>query len=282
MIVAVMEGYLRPLGLSDALTALAMRPHLVPLAGGTDYYPARVVQAPDEAVLDITAVPGLRRIERRADHWWIPCLATWADLIETLLPSAFDALKQAARQVGGVQIQNAGTVVGNVCNASPAADGIPCLLALEATVELASSACVRTLRLEDFVLGPRKTARRPDELVLGLRIPCTHETAQSVFIKLGARRYLVISIAMVAAVITRASDGRIIRARIAVGSCSATAQRLSALEAALIGTHGDTLTVLDEHLAPLSPIDDVRATAVYRRDAIGTLLRRAATVQEER
>jgi CO/xanthine dehydrogenase FAD-binding subunit len=282
MIGLVMEAYLRPLMLSDALLAIAARPQLVPLAGGTDYYPARVDRRPDEAVLDITAIPGLCRIEQRGDHWWIPCLATWSDLIETALPPAFDALKGAARQVGGVQIQNAGTVVGNVCNASPAADGIPCLLALEATVELASTAGARILPLQDFVLGPRRTARRADELVLGLRVPRAHETAQSVFLKLGARRYLVISIAMVAAVLTRAPDGRIVRARIAVGSCSATAQRLPALEAALIGTRGDALTVLDEHLAPLAPIDDIRATAVYRRDAVSTLLRRAASAREER
>ncbi|MEP7228102.1 MAG: FAD binding domain-containing protein, partial [Gemmatimonadales bacterium] len=73
----------------------------------------------------ITALPNLRQVESRPDHWWIPCLATWTDLIETPLPPAFDALKLAASQVGGRQIQNAGTVVGNVCNASPAADGIP-------------------------------------------------------------------------------------------------------------------------------------------------------------
>lgn len=273
-----MGSYFRPSSLPDALAALAARPSLppmVPLAGGTDFYPSRVVQTPDEAVLDIAALPGLRRIEARADHWWIPCLATWTDIIETTLPPVFDGLKQAARQVGGVQIQNAGTLAGNVCNASPAADGIPCLLVLQASVELASAAGTRILPLADFLQGPRKTARRPDELMLGLRIPRLDETAQSVFLKLGARRYLVISIAMVAAVLMRAADGRIARARIAVGSCSATAQRLPALEAALIGTVGDTLTILDEHLAPLSPIGDIRATAAYRRQAVGTLLRRA-------
>jgi CO/xanthine dehydrogenase FAD-binding subunit len=250
---------------------------MVPLAGGTDFYPSRVVQTPDDAVLDIAALPGLRRIEARADHWWIPCLATWSDIIETTLPPVFDGLKRAARQVGGVQIQNAGTLAGNVCNASPAADGIPCLLALEASVELASAAGTRILPLADFLQGPRKTARRPDELMLGLRIPRVAETAQSVFLKLGARHYLVISIAMVAAVIARSADGRIERIRIAAGSCSATAQRLPALEAALIGTRGDTITILEEHLVPLSPIGDIRATAAYRRQAVGTLLRRAVT-----
>jgi CO/xanthine dehydrogenase FAD-binding subunit len=82
---------------------------------------------------------------------------------------------------------------------------------------------------------------------------------------------------MVAAVITRAADGRIARASIAVGSCSATAQRLPALEAALTGTFGDTVTIQDEHLAPLSPIGDIRATAAYRHHAVTTLLRRAIT-----
>ncbi len=273
-----MGSYFRPSNLSDALAALAARPVLSPLillAGGTDHFPARSVQTPDEAILDIAALPGLRGIETRADHWWIPCLTTWTDIIESSLPPIFDGLKQAARQIGGVQIQNAGTLAGNICNASPAADGIPCLLALEASVELASAAGNRILPLEDFLLGSRATARRPDELLLGVRIPRTEHAAQSLFLKLGARRYLVISIAMVAAVITRTPDGRIARARIAVGSCSATAQRLPALEAALIGTRGDTLTILDEHLAPLSPIDDIRATGAYRRQAVATLLRRA-------
>jgi len=276
MIGRTMGSYFRPLSLADALTALAAAPGLVPLAGGTDYYPARVAWMPDEAVLDVTGLPNLRQIEARADHWWIPCLATWTDVVEVSLPPVFDGLKHAARQVGGMQIQNVATLVGNVCNASPAADGIACLMALEASVELVSAEGTRLLPLEDFVLGPRQNARRSDELVRGLRIPRQHEASGSVFLKLGARRYLVISIAMVAAVITRGADGRIARARVAVGSCAATARRLPALEAALIGTSGDTLTVLDEHLMPLSPIDDVRATAAYRRQAVGTLLRRAA------
>jgi CO/xanthine dehydrogenase FAD-binding subunit len=273
-----MGRYFRPSNLQDALAALAARQvpaPFIPLAGGTDHYPARAVQTPDEAILDITALPGLRQIEMRADHWWIPCLATWTDVIEAALPPVFDGLKQAARQVGGVQIQNAGTLAGNVCNASPAADGIPCLLALEASVELASAAGTRILALQDFLLGPRRTARHADELLLGLRIPRSDDAAQSIFLKLGARRYLVISIAMVAAVTTRSENGTIARARIAVGSCAATARRLPALEAALIGTRGDTLAVLDAHLAPLTPIDDVRATAAYRRHAVATLLRRA-------
>ncbi len=273
-----MERYFRPSSLEAALVALAECPTQTPLtllAGGTDYYPAHVTNPPAGCILDVTALPDLRRIEAHPDHWWIPCLATWTDLIEADLPSAFDGLKQAASQVGGRQIQNVATLAGNICNASPAADGIPCLLALEAVVELASATGTRLLPLADFLLGPRKTARRADELLLGFRIPFTGDAVRSTFLKLGARRYLVISIAMVAAVISRDFGDRITRARIAVGACSATAQRLPALENALIGSTGELPPILDGYLASLSPIDDIRGTAAYRRHAVGVLLRRA-------
>lgn len=268
-----MGRYLRPTSLDAALEALAAgRPTV--LSGGTDHFPARVIETPDEEILDISALPGLRAIETRGDHVWLPCLATWSDLIGASLPPLFDGIRTAARQVGGVQVQNAATVLGNVCNASPAADGIPCLLALDAQVELASAAGRRVLPLEEFVLGPRKTARRPDELALGLRIPVPSAPAYAAFEKLGARRYLVISIVMVAAVVEFLGDGRIARARAAVGACSPVAVRLPALEAALAGRHPDPALVQERHLAPLSPIDDVRATASYRRAAALELVRR--------
>lgn len=266
--------YLRPTTLEAALALLAQRTRTV-LAGGTDHYPARVLHAPDEDILDIAALPGLRAIARRADHWWLPCQATWSDLVAAPLPPAFDGLKAAARQVGGVQVQNAATLLGNVCNASPAADGIPCLLALDAAVELASLAGRRVVPLVEFLHGPRQTARRPEELALGLLIPAPDEATRSVFRKLGARRYLVISIVMVAAVAELDAAGRIARARVAVGACSPVARRLPALEAALRGQLPDPALVHPEHFAPLAPIDDVRGTAAYRRTAALELVRRA-------
>jgi CO/xanthine dehydrogenase FAD-binding subunit len=95
------------------------------LAGGTDFYPARVGRAIDEDILDITAIGELRGIAEDADGWRIGATTTWSELIETRLPPLFDGLKLAAREVGGRQIQNAGTIAGNLCNASPAADGVP-------------------------------------------------------------------------------------------------------------------------------------------------------------
>jgi CO/xanthine dehydrogenase FAD-binding subunit len=267
--------YLRPAELDDALKALAAH-RLTVLAGGTDFFPARVGKPLDDDVLDITALAALRGIADTGGAHRIGALTTWTDLTRADLPPHFDGLKQAAREVGGVQVQNAGTVAGNVCNASPAADGMPNLVALDAEVELASNAGRRTMPLASFVTGNRKTQRRPDEIVTALLIPKPAQPARSTFLKLGARKYLVISIVMVGAVVE--TDGeRIARARIAVGSCSAVAQRLPALEAALQGQmlSGGAKAVTAAHLAPLAPIDDVRGTADYRRDAALTLVRRA-------
>jgi CO/xanthine dehydrogenase FAD-binding subunit len=270
-------SYLRPVDLTEALAALAVGPRVI-LAGGTDYYPSRVGQPLDDHVLDITALPELRRMADEGAHWRIPALCTWTDLLETDLPPLFDGLKLAAREVGGVQIQNAGTICGNLCNASPAADGTPNLLALDALVELASARETRRLPVAAFVTGSRAIARRADEMVTALLVPKPAHDARSTFLKLGARKYLVISIAMVAAVVEIAADRTIVAARLAVGSCSAVAQRLPLLEPALAGKRLDASVAAvarPEHLAPLSPIDDVRGTADYRREAALTLVRRA-------
>src|SRR5512142_1678399 len=112
-----MGAYLRPRHLEEALAALA-RPHTV-LAGGTDFYPARVGRAIDENVLDISGIAALRGIQATAGGWRLGATTTWSELIETALPPLFDGLKQAAREVGGRQIQNAGTMAGNLCHASP-------------------------------------------------------------------------------------------------------------------------------------------------------------------
>lgn len=269
--------YLRPTGLDDALAALAAERWTV-IAGGTDHYPARVGLPLDEDLLDITGITALGEIRREEHHWRVPALVTWSDILaDDRLPPLFDGLKLAAREVGGVQIQNAGTLCGNLCNASPAADGIPNLLALDAEVELASRRGLRRVALDAFVTGNRRTTRAPDELMTAVLIPDTGRTARSTFVKLGARRYLVISIVMVGAAITLDAGGHIASAGIAVGACAPVAKRLPALELALIGQRpaaGLAALVTADHLAPLSPIDDVRGTADYRLDTTVSLLRR--------
>ena len=270
-----MGAYLRPDRLADALTALKRGP-LAVIAGGTDFYPARVERVADEDVLDISGLGELRRIKAMPRYVRIGAGVTWSDLLRAELPRSFDGLKLAAREIGGIQIQNTGTIVGNICNASPAADSLPNLLALDAEVELASLDGQRRLPAGEFVTGNRRTVRRPDELVTALLIPNLGAETRSDFLKLGVRKYLVISIVMVAAVLELA-DRRIERARIAVGACSEVARRLPALEAALAGHPFDGAlgqTVRAEHLATLSPIDDLRASAAYRGKAALVLLRR--------
>jgi CO/xanthine dehydrogenase FAD-binding subunit len=248
------------------------------LAGGTDVFPSLGDRPLSGPVLDISGLAEIRGIQFTPEHIVFGARTTWTEVIAAPLPCGFDGLKAAAREVGSVQIQNAATIAGNLCNASPAADGVAALLALDAEVTLSSRSNSRTLPLSEFVLGNRKTARRPDELLTSIRVPRRVENAHSTFLKLGARRYLVISIVMVAANLVVDSAGDIREARICVGSCSAAALRLVELERALIGRParpGLRQIATVGHLAKLSPIDDVRATAEYRRDAAATLVGRA-------
>lgn len=268
--------YLRPLTTAAALEALATRP-LTLLAGGTDFYAAHANRVISDSLLDISAIPELQDLRDAGDHWRIGAGVTWSQVIHTRLPAQFRGLQAAAREIGAVQVQNKGTLVGNVCNASPAADGIPALLALQAQVELSSLAGTRTLALDEFVIGARCTARRADEMVTALLVP-KRERARSSFLKLGHRRYLVISIAMVAVVLDVNEAGLIEHAGIAVGSCTAVALRLRALENKLRGqaaAAGLSAQVEAADLAALTPLDDVRASAAYRRDAALTLVKRA-------
>lgn len=269
--------YLAPADLDSALAAVADGTRTV-VAGATDFYPARVGRPLNEPVIDISGLDELRGIIVTENSYRIGALTRWTDIREADLPRAFDGLRLAAAQVGGIQVQNAGTIAGNLCNASPAADGIPPLLTLDASVELASQAGRRVIPLQAFLTGYRQTDRRPNEIVTAVIVPRGAEGAFSDFQKLGSRSYLVISIVMVATVIESAGNGTIGEARIAVGACSPVAQRLTQLESELRGLKSsDRLEDLPttDHLTGLAPIDDVRATASYRLDAILALIRRS-------
>ena len=269
--------YFRPNSLQEALSVLADTGATV-LAGGTDVFPSLGDRPLSGPVLDISGLAEIRGIQFTSEHVVFGARTTWTEVIAAPLPRGFDGLKAAAREVGSVQIQNAGTIAGNLCNASPAADGVAALLALDAEVTLSSRSNSRALPLSEFILGNRKTARRPEELLTSIRVPRRVENALSVFLKLGARRYLVISIVMVAANLVVDPAGEIREALICVGSCSAAALRFVELERALIGRPalpGLRQIVKAAHLAKLSPIDDVRASGEYRRDAALTLVGRA-------
>ena len=269
--------YFQPRDIEAAVAVLSEHGGTV-LAGGTDVFPAQGEAPFRGAVIDLSRVAGLAGIHGDSTGLRIGAGTTWSDLVRAPLPAGFDGLKAAAREIGSIQIQNRATIGGNICNASPAADSIPPLLTLDAVVELVSPRGLRRIALADFVLGNRRTARAPDELLTAVHVPADAASFASTFAKLGARRYLVISIAMVAVAMDIGKDRAVRQARVAVGACSAVARRLAALEAALVGARTDgglAGLVRPEHLAPLTPIDDIRATADYRRDAGLTLIGRA-------
>ena len=267
-------SFSQPKDLASALSILEdAEPRII--AGGTDVYPAMHGKKSCSEFLDVTRIDGFADVTLRDDYYRIGAAVTWSDIIKAELPPAFEALKQAARTVGSVQIQNAATLVGNICNASPAADGVPPLLALDAEVELAGTGGVRVMPLSKFILGVRHTALRKKELCSAIRVPRPVPNMRSKFEKLGSRSYLVISIAMTAVNVLLEDEGRIAEAKVAVGACSAVAQRLTALEVDLVGADPRTFEIKAHHLAPLQPIDDVRGTGAYRLDAVGEQIRRA-------
>jgi CO/xanthine dehydrogenase FAD-binding subunit len=269
-------AYRCPDTLEQALSALSTG-DCTAVAGGTDFYPALNRAQPDCDVLDLSRIAALRGIKYCGNELHIGATTTWSELRLAKLPPALYSLQQAAGEVGALQIQNAGTLGGNLCNASPAADGVPPLLALDAQVELQSPGHTRRLPLTDFITGVRRTALQPGELLTTIIIPDIDREGHSQFLKLGSRHSLVISIVMVAVCLHQRA-GQIATARIAVGACSPVALRLPAAEQALAGrpwTDSAASELHEQHCAPLSPIDDIRASAGYRQRAALTLVQRA-------
>lgn len=268
--------YQRPDTINAALNLIADGNWTI-LAGGTDVFPASADTPPPEHLLDITNIAELKEIRADNDGLRIGALATWSELISVPLPPAFDGLKAAASEVGSIQIQNRATIVGNLCNASPAADGMPPLLTLDAHIELCSPAGKRTLPLSDFIHGNRRTALNSGELATALIIPKSAQQGLSGFYKLGTRKYLVISIAMAAIRLVFDKKGSLTEAALAIGACSEVAQRCENQEAALIGATdpNDAIDRVDPALFDhLSPITDVRADADFRSEAIAEIVRR--------
>ena len=256
---------------------LAARYRPLVLAGGTDLMVGASADLGPGPILDISRVAELKGVSLDGDSIVIGGGTTWSELVAADLPHGFDGLKAAALEVGSIQIQNRGTIAGNLCNASPAADGVPPLLTLDAVLEIQASGTRRLTPVGEFITGNRKTLLQSGELVTAIRIPRKLAEGRSTFLKLGSRRFLVISIVSVAALLV-AEGNRVTEARIAVGACSAVAKRLPELEAALIGQAADASLrdiAKSEHMMGLTPIDDVRGTGSYRKDAALQLVREA-------
>jgi xanthine dehydrogenase small subunit len=269
---------LQPRSLADALKMLRDEGPLVPMAGCTDLYVSLNFGTLKETrFLNLWGLDALRNIELRGELLTIGALATHSDLIRSpLVRKRIPMLAAAAREVGGVQIQNRGTLGGNVANASPAGDTLPVLAAADAGVVLRSAAGTRRIPFTAFYTGYRQTVRRPDELIVAFEIPAIGGTQW--FRKVGTRAAQAISKIVVAAVapsMRRSARGSAPAGavRIALGSVAPTVVRATRTEAALAG--GSTLEDAQQILVDeIAPIDDVRSTAEYRRRVAANLLAR--------
>ena len=251
-----------------------------PLAGGTDLMVQMTgeIGEPPERVLDIWGLDELRGIAVERDALVIGALTTYTELRQSpLVPEFVPALEEAAATIGAAQIQNRGTLGGNVANASPAGDTLPVLLALGAEIVLGSAAGERTVAADDFWTGYRTTARRPDELVVRVRVPLASDRVVR-FRKIGTRRAQAISkVVMALAWHATTDDGPWTDVRLALGSVAATTIRAAGAEAVLEGarpTRESADAAAAALMAELHPIDDVRSTADYRRTVAGRVLHR--------
>jgi CO/xanthine dehydrogenase FAD-binding subunit len=259
------RSLLEPRSLGDALEMLRDEGPLTPVAGCTDLYVSLNFGTLKETrFLNLWRLHALRAIDVRKNVLSIGALATFTDIIRSpLVRKRLPMLAAAAREVGGVQIQNRGTIGGNVANASPAGDSLPVLAAAEATVVLKSAAGTRRIPFDAFYTGYRATVRRPDELIVAFEIPAIR--GRQWFQKVGTRAAQAISKVVVAGVVQPGST------RIALGSVAPTVVRARRTEAAL--AEGATVDAAQRVLIDeIAPIDDIRSTADYRRRVAANLL----------
>jgi CO/xanthine dehydrogenase FAD-binding subunit len=264
-----------PRSLADALAALADEPDSLVLAGGTDL----MVQVNEgarrpRAVVTLAAVDELRAVRQEGDELVVGAGATYAALMGDPVASHAPALAQAARTVGSPQIRNAGTIGGNLGTASPAGDTLPVLVALGATVGLATVDGRRSIPAGDFLTGPKATALAPGELIVDVRVPVARGPQE--YLKVGVRNAMVIAVASVALVVDQDAG----TVGVGLGSVGPTA--LSASDACewLAGqSDWRDEAVADEFATRVAdaarPIDDHRGRASYRRHAVRVMARRA-------
>ncbi|MGO9207427.1 MAG: FAD binding domain-containing protein [Candidatus Limnocylindrales bacterium] len=273
----------RPSSLREALEIRAAHPEALPIAGGTDLMvELNFGRRRPEAMLDISQLPELQVIRREGGTVFLGSGVTYSRIMRELADQT--ALARASRTVGSPQIRNRGTVGGNLGTSSPAGDALPALAAYDADVLLASATATRRLSWRDFLVGPKRNALGPDELIVGVQ--WEESQGPGSFSKVGTRNAMVIAIAGVCLQVDETSRAL----RVALGSVGPTIMRATEAEAfgarafdeygawedprasvpeAALARFGELVA------AAARPIDDVRGTAAYRRHVCGVLGRRA-------
>jgi CO/xanthine dehydrogenase FAD-binding subunit len=271
---------LMPETLAEALEMLAGgAPDVRPLAGGTNV----IVELRDRhrhypVLMDVSRLSELRGIYRENGHVVVGGGTTIAELLADPLVASYGLpLRDAAAVLGSPLVRNRATLAGNLVDASPAADTAPPLLVLDAQVELVSREGKRLLPLEEFIVGPNQTVLRPEELLLSVRWPVPPPGVAWAFHKIGLRNALACSVVTAAVMVESDAGGRCRRARIALGAVAPTPIRPHAAEEALRDQPLTPLLIARaaRHAAAATqPIDDVRASAAYRRRMARVLVAR--------
>lgn len=271
------EGYWRPVTLDELQGGLADLPQGARfLAGGTDLVVQHKHDLDGLFIVDLGEIAALAGVEDEGESLRIGATTTWQSLIATPLVQRFaPVLAMAAREIGAGQIQNSATIGGNIVNASPAADGLPPLYAHEARVVILGPQGTREIAIADFVLGPRKTALAEGECVIAVLVP-KREGARHFFEKVGPRQSQTISKVSLAYLAYEDAGPQV---RVALGAVAPTVIRLPQVEAHL-ARGGDTQVAVEMIRAAVSPIDDIRSTAGYRRQVAGGLLLRGLVASE--
>jgi len=267
-----------PPSLEEAYAVLATGPHR-PIAGGTDVMVQITgeIGAPPDRMIDLWRLDELRGIGLDDGVLTLGALTTYTDIRRSAACREHTpALVEAAGTIGAAQIQNRGTLGGNIANASPAGDTLPVLLASDAEIVVGGPRGERTVRADDFWVGYRRTALAPDELVLRVRIPVS-EGRELRFRKIGTRRAQAISKVVMTLAWRQADGGAWSDVRLALGSVAATPIRARAAESVLEGgrpTPETAARAAAALAAEIEPIDDVRSTAEYRRVVAARVLHR--------
>ena len=266
-----------PLSLADALDALAADNTLVPLAGATDlmvYLEAG--RLPSSDFLNLQELPELKPVLQEGNYVRLGAMTTYRDVRIGNVAKQFPLLALAAREVGALAIQSRGTWAGNIANASPAADGVPALMAYDAEIELRSRSG-RIVPLSGFYQGYKQMSRRADELITAIRLPVQRPGWREYFQKVGPRRFQAISKTLLAGRILFGNEQTVDDVRLVFASVAPTTLRATQTENLL---RGQVLTpeLIEKAAAAIQdeihPIDDIRSTEAYRRRVTSNLVRK--------
>jgi xanthine dehydrogenase FAD-binding subunit len=274
-----MTNVFLPRTLDECWSILDAEPDARPYAGGTDLLvQMRAGELNPPALVCLERIPEIRGVREQSGWLWLGAGTTHAELMnERVIRNDLPILFHALRTLGSPLIRNMGTIGGNICTASPAADTLPPLYVLDAQLELQTRGARRQMALREFITGPGQTRLAEKEILTGILIDRPEGFKIQHFEKIGQRRAMACSIASMAALLHVSSQGRIEAARLAWGSVGPTVVTSGETEAALVGKK--LSGAVFEKAAVLarkavSPIDDIRATAAYRRQVAGNLLLR--------